>query len=517
MRITNNIILHNTSSNINGNKVNVDKLNQQMSSQKKIQRPSEDPVVAIRALRLRSNLSEIEQYYERNIPDAESWLEVTETALENMKNILKDIRTQCEYGASDQITTEDRETILNALEKLRAQVYAEGNADYAGRTVFTGYRTNKNLTFMENETDTKYEITQKFTYSDLEEHRYYGNEVTMPQTESDILNNAIEDPTDAAFERIRLAYGEIDSLAGETAGANPGDPATVELTYTDKTGADKTVNATVYDTYEDWLAASGNGTYEIADGEAVVIRNSGEMIFSASAAAAIKSDEAQFEIGYTKTGFDKGEVRPEYYYDCKNVTDPAKILEYKQFDDEGNRIYQDIEYVVAANQTLTVNTLAADVFDTAIGRDVDEMIDAVTRAKDANQKVDDIKKMMDMEEYASDECQARLEDWLAAAKKEADYADDNLQKLYNTYIGNFDDYMEKVILAQTDVGSKGQSLDLTKNRMANQQTTMEELMSKNEDRELSDIIIDYTSAYSAYQASLQAASKVNQVTLLSYL
>ena len=40
MRITNNIILHNTSSNINGNKINVDNLNQQMTSQKKIQRHS---------------------------------------------------------------------------------------------------------------------------------------------------------------------------------------------------------------------------------------------------------------------------------------------------------------------------------------------------------------------------------------------------------------------------------------------------------------------------------------------
>ena len=42
MRITNNIILHNTSININGNKGNVDTLNNQMTSQKKIQRPSDD-------------------------------------------------------------------------------------------------------------------------------------------------------------------------------------------------------------------------------------------------------------------------------------------------------------------------------------------------------------------------------------------------------------------------------------------------------------------------------------------
>ena len=67
MRITNNIILHNTTGNINGNKVNVNNLNNQMTSQKKIQRPSENPVIAVRSLRLRTTLSEIDQYYENNI------------------------------------------------------------------------------------------------------------------------------------------------------------------------------------------------------------------------------------------------------------------------------------------------------------------------------------------------------------------------------------------------------------------------------------------------------------------
>lgn len=119
MRITNNIILHNTTGNINGNKVNVNNLNNQMTSQKKIQRPSENPVIAVRSLRLRTTLSEIDQYYENNIPDAESWMKVTETALANMKTILTDIRTQCTYGASDQITADDRKTILTQLEKLR--------------------------------------------------------------------------------------------------------------------------------------------------------------------------------------------------------------------------------------------------------------------------------------------------------------------------------------------------------------------------------------------------------------
>ena len=95
MRITNNMMMRNTSYNINGNKVNVDAMNNQMTSQKKIQRPSEDPVVAIRALRLRSSLSEINQYYENNIPDAEAWLNVTHTALYNDRHFKERAGTVC--------------------------------------------------------------------------------------------------------------------------------------------------------------------------------------------------------------------------------------------------------------------------------------------------------------------------------------------------------------------------------------------------------------------------------------
>lgn len=522
MRITNNIILHNTSNNINGNKINVDNLNNQMSSQKKIQRPSEDPVIAIRALRLRSSLSEIDQYYEKNIPDAESWLDVTETAMLNMKDIISSIRTQCEYGANDTLTTDNRKTILTQLEKLREQVYSEGNADYAGRTVFTGYRTNKKLTFMENELTTSYEISQKLSYSSIEEYRYYGNDVEVPGSEFDILNGTIPDPASATFDRIRLPYGGIDSITGID--GNPADETTpstvIGYSYVDANGVTQTdgeLTVTIYDTYESWLAASGNGTYEIADDEAVFIRDTGELILGKDASATLKSSKAELDFNYTKTGFDSGELRPEYYFNCTNVTDPANPITYEKYDADGNEIYQDINYMVAANQTLTVNTNASDVFDASLGRDVDELIDAVQRSLDANQKVEDIQAMMKQEQYASDECQAKLEEWLAAAQKEADYADDNMQKLYNSYIGKCDEYLEKVNLALTEVGSKGQSLELTKNRMSNQQTTIEELKSTNEDRDLSDIIIDYTSAYTAYQASLQAASMINQVTLLSYL
>ena len=55
--------------NINNNKILQDKLSTQMSTTKKLTRPSDDPVTAIRALRLRTSVSELTQCYEKNAPD----------------------------------------------------------------------------------------------------------------------------------------------------------------------------------------------------------------------------------------------------------------------------------------------------------------------------------------------------------------------------------------------------------------------------------------------------------------
>ena len=186
LRVTNHIIMNNANTNINATKVAVDKRNTQMTTQKKINRPSEDPVVAVRGLRLQTSLNKIDQYYEKNIPDAEKWMDVTSSALSNMEKLMVDMRTLANQGANGTLNNSDRNTILSQLKTLQQQIYHEGNADYAGRTVFTGFRTDKNLIFQENETDTTYKIKQKLSGSDLVESRFYSGEVTVPKTADSI-------------------------------------------------------------------------------------------------------------------------------------------------------------------------------------------------------------------------------------------------------------------------------------------------------------------------------------------
>ena len=499
MRVTNNMITGNTKSNINGNKVLVDKYNTQMTTQKKISKASEDPVIAIRSLRLATSLTHINQYVDNNIPDAEAWLDVTETALTNMKDILTDVRTQCVNGSTDTLTADDRQTLLKNLNALGKQVYTEGNADYAGRTVFTGYRTASKLTFMEDSEDTTYNITQNMSYEDLEEHRYYSEGVEVPTVVDTATPDCDTNVQRTQYQRIRLAYKDVSEG--------------LKLTLTDAEGGDQTsliqndLAVSTYDSIDDWQESADK---EIGDNDVVFIKETGELIFGKEIAKEIASQKLNITVNYDKTGFEAEDARPEYYYDCHDKTDPDNVIYFKKEQ-------QDINYTIATGIDLTVNTQANEVMDTGIKRDVEELVDVVSNAINAHDKVDKITEMMKEARYADEASQKKLQGYLDAAEKEAAYADDHLQKTFGNYITKFDTHLQKVNTAITNVGSSESRLALTKNRVENQQTTFEELKSKNEDREISDIIIDYTASYNAYQASLTAASKINQQTLLNYI
>ena len=503
MRVTNNMIMSNTKININGNKTNVNTLNNQMTSQKKISKPSDDPVIAIRALRLRSSLSQINQYYEKNIPDAEAWLDVTETSLTNMIKLLTTIHTQCDAGANGTPTEEDRKTILKQLQSLSDQIYSEGDADYAGRTVFTGYKTNSTLTFQADSKEA-YNISEYLSADKIEEYNYsYGN--VKPPTAADVAaKTAPGTPENTTLHRLRLSYDNITDITGGKISYSYKDTATGQMTT-------KELNVTTVTTSD--LEAS---SYAIADNDIVFNKDTGEFLMGKTLASNLKSFGATVSVNYDKTGFSKGELRPENYFDCTNNTDAANPIQYTNFEN-GKRVRQDIEYTIASNQTLVVNTQASTVFNSDIARDLDNLTSIVQSAIDAHSVVDNIKEMKGLSQYSSKDDQEYLESCLAAAQKQADYADHQLQTVFNRGLTKFEGYMSDVNLAITDVGSKGQQLDITKNRMSNQQQTVEALKSDNEDKDLSEIIIDYTSSYTAYQASLQAAAKLERQTLLDYL
>lgn len=216
MRITNKIMQRNNLSNINTNKIYQDRLSSQMSSQKKINRPSDDPVVAIRALRLRSNVTEITQYYTKNIPDAESWLKVTEDAISNLSQVITTMVARCNKGANDELTTANRQIILEEMKKLAEEVYSTGNADYAGRYVFTGYRTDTPLSFMEAKTQ-NYTITEQLDKNAIDSVSKVETDKLLDINSSNYKDIDVDedDISSSEVHRIRLAYKDCSDYAAK--------------------------------------------------------------------------------------------------------------------------------------------------------------------------------------------------------------------------------------------------------------------------------------------------------------
>ncbi len=215
MRITNKIMQRNNLSNINTNKIYQDRLSTQMSSQKKINRPSDDPVVAIRALRLRSNVTEITQYYSKNIPDAESWLKVTQDAISNLSQIITNMIARCNRGSNSDLTTANRKIILEEMQKLGETVYSTGDSDYAGRYVFTGYRTDTSLSFLSGKTQ-NYTITEQLDKTAIDSVIKVDTDklLDINSTNYEDFNVNEDDISSVEVQRIRLAYNDC-SLYGE--------------------------------------------------------------------------------------------------------------------------------------------------------------------------------------------------------------------------------------------------------------------------------------------------------------
>ncbi len=218
MRITNKIMQNNSLYNINNNKVTEDQLNTMMSTGKKITRPSDDPVIAIRALRLRSNVTQLSQYYEKNAKDAESWLQVTADALSTVTSVLTDCVKQATKGANKDLTIDDLSTIITQMDALAKEYYSTGNVDYAGRYIFTGYRTDTALTFDKVTTAEYTDINDEFKAGNIMESsrilgKYKLDSATILNdgTQATLQNEIVE----RTAGRIRLSYDNLNYVKGD--------------------------------------------------------------------------------------------------------------------------------------------------------------------------------------------------------------------------------------------------------------------------------------------------------------
>lgn len=142
MRVTNRMMASNIISNINANSSRIRDYQNQMSSAKRINRPSDDPVGTARLLNTKAAIKEQEQYG-ANIENAISWLDNADSTLDSATSILQRCRELAVAGSTATTTEEGRVAMANEVNQLIEELVQLGNNEYAGRYVFGGGKSGQ--------------------------------------------------------------------------------------------------------------------------------------------------------------------------------------------------------------------------------------------------------------------------------------------------------------------------------------------------------------------------------------
>lgn len=557
MRITNKIIQNNSLSNINLAKVAEDSKASQVSSGKKIVRPSDDPIVAIRSLRLRSSVVELTQYYSRNAKDADAWLKTTDDALQQVTDVITDMIKQYDKGANEYLTSSDRNIILEQLKALQGEVYATGDADYAGRYIFTGYRTESSLMFKED-TDKLYQITEQFTASDLKTNMFVNTSYQVANGDwHDLVNLQEGTQTDYAdveeklidkseYHRIRLSYKECDENVTPVIQYRNAKGVEVKIDATGKTVGGTTYSSGKIVCRKSTDVPSPYTEIENMEGGVIYLSDTGELLLGNKVYEELSGltddpltndvNEGEIRVTYQKSDFKEGDLKPEHYFYCVTGGDDGKLgitpedpdgtLGGTDADAKDNIIYnpnylknnvdrQVIEYDVGYNQRIQVNTIAEEAFNPSVTREVDDMIQALEKIQKIENVTATLKGMLDKE---SDPAKRKtIQDQLDAANKAFTYEKEVVQKKFSSGLTVMQGFLDEVNLAVTGCGARGSRLELVSNRLSSQKTTFETLKSENEDVDLSEAVVQLTSAENTYEAALKATGKIMQVNLMDFI
>jgi len=555
--MTNKIMQNNSLYNINNNKQLVDKLSTMMSTNKKITRPSDDPVIAVRALRLRSDVAQVAQYHEKNAEDAASWLKVTEDSLNTTTEVIRKMMEQATRAAGGKdLDCGNLEIIVTQLKSLRDEYYGIGNVDFAGRYIFTGFRTDTSLSYTED-TEEEFKIYEKLDMSAVDTLNYtsIGNlkGISKENYDPEAAENAAAGGTplggtaggetensvqNTGIYRIMLSYDNLKNTNPPNLSVKyVTNSATVPPQEQDLFPAGTIVNRSTTEDPNpyDYIQKNADKAVLVPEtGELLIGKDLYETVFQGNAVPPLTAPipalttDSQIRISYDKNSWKKGDMRPQHYFECTKVdlADPTKNINYnwskdKRTDPPTDYISMEgesqiIEYDVGYNQTIRINTVADEVFSMDMDRVIDDLDNALSKLKEIDTARTNLKHMMEnMKE--GEPGYEHIKETYAAADKAYTYIRDNMQKKFEKLISQVEGFQSYASVAITDNGTRSDRLDLIKNRLETQKTTFKTLQSANEDIDVTEVTVQLTSMDNSYNSALMATGKILKNSLMNYI
>lgn len=455
MRITNTMMTNSLLLRINKNMNNVNTYYTQMSSGKKIQMPSEDPIVASRALRLRNIVSSTEQYYS-NSDQAVSWMETTESAFNNVTSILTTLSELSVQAASDQYKEDDRKKIMNQFNSLVGQLETELNSTYMGRYVFSGYKTDQPAV-----------IKDELTGKNILNPKIYGTKTIDDDTVSGINSGTVT---------------TVNNLTSEIAAMNGNIASETDSSKKLALEAERDKLIEKLNSYLD-ITVSDDKTQISVNGSTLI---NGTTANNISAEKNATSDGVNILLNGSTIDSEMllGDLREETIFSSVDG--------------------QEIELEVGVNNYITINSLAPNVY-------TEEMYENLHYFEKVYDYMSGTLSQEDTDIYFGGKSYSEL------SQTEAISFDKTIRSEFESMIAKIKDYSASITEQHTNLGVRMNRIELIQGRLSDDKVNYTSLMSKNEDINYADAAMNYNVANASYQAALKTGMTITQLTLADYL
>ncbi|MCL2198994.1 MAG: hypothetical protein FWB80_08740 [Defluviitaleaceae bacterium] len=512
MRVTNSMIYGNAMNNIWRNARHINNLVVSIETGKKIQRPSDDPLLSSRALRYRTILSEAEQFL-RNTQQGMAWMEVSEAAFNSVltgspttPSLMNRIYTRL-VEAAQTGTNElpDQRAILTELRQYFDQMFGvDMNQTYLGRYVFSGFHTNQ-PPVLKNDwpAERSFVITQNFSAANIERTIAFHREspTHMPQ---DFYVNVIKLPFTNVDFSLNIPNPDVPQLGITSAQGQAFHIHTMDSSDMPPAGA-----FTAYNPDDEY-----NGLPVIH-----FLRDTGELVMS-NATRDLINRQGGIEVVYEKNNFRAGELNPIVYFQsveliggtfstAGGVTTLTGAATH-HFDTAG----QNIQMEVSPNAYITINAHARDVLTANLFSDLRRLFDFADSLVTSDPRV--------IEEYfrgpthllSGDELVNAVSEFMSDEKAMFSAA---IHDRINNMLRTIMQHAAQAQREHSDLGSRMARLEMISIRLEEDEIAFTELLSQNEDTDLSDAIMRKSGAEAAFNHALMAIARTTQLSLADYI
>ncbi|MCM3743885.1 flagellar hook-associated protein FlgL [Sporosarcina luteola] len=144
MRVTQSMLSNNMLRNLTTSYNKMGKLQDQLNTGKKVNRPSDDPVVVMKGMGYRMQVDKVAQY-QRNLGEVHNWLDSSDDALDKVGSALHRAKELVTSAANGTMSSSDREKVTSELNQLREHIQNLANTKVGDKYIFSGTKTSTAL------------------------------------------------------------------------------------------------------------------------------------------------------------------------------------------------------------------------------------------------------------------------------------------------------------------------------------------------------------------------------------